>query len=509
MSEATNYSLSLRRTSTGIVGLDTILGGGLFASGHYLIIGPPGAGKTILGNQLCFNHIATGGRAIYVSLLAETNSRLLGHLQPLKFFTPAPIGDALYYLSGSAAVNTDGLDGLLKLLRTETRNRRASLLVIDGTSVFEQSTDQSPWLEFLHALYVSAEINRCTTILLAQTETASHAQQTVADGVIELTVPQFGMRTARELQVHKFRGSSFLEGRHLYTISDEGVIVHPRTEAVLAVPSHVLSSMDGPPPQQAERHNLGIARLDEMMRGGLPVGSTTLLLGTSGTGKTLLGSHFLLTGSHKGQRGLYFGFYETPQQLTRKMTRFGLDMGQAQADGQLEVLWQSPIQDIIDKLAERLLTALERGNVRRLFIDGLAGFQRTIASSERLDLFMAALFTRLREHQVTTICSVELPSLFSTSLDLPTTLEATTALADNIIFLRYVELQAQLYRLISVLKMRESGYDAAIREFRITDKGIDVAATFGSAQAILTGVALPSTALFVQGSHHPQQGENS
>ncbi len=97
MSESINHPPSQQRILAGITGLDAILGGGLFVGSHFLIIGPPGAGKTIMANQLCFQHIATGGHAIYISLLAETNSRLLTHLQHLTFFTPAPIGDTLYY----------------------------------------------------------------------------------------------------------------------------------------------------------------------------------------------------------------------------------------------------------------------------------------------------------------------------------------------------------------------------------------------------------------------------
>jgi circadian clock protein KaiC len=99
----------------------------------------------------------------------------------------------------------------------------------------------------------------------------------------------------------------------------------------------------------------------------------------------------------------------------------------------------------------------------------------------------------LQAREVTTICSVELPALFSPVLELPQAISAIAGLADNLLFLRYVELESQLYRLISILKMRESGYDTAIREFRITDQGIDVATTFASAQAILTGVALPTS----------------
>src|SRR5690242_3588917 len=108
MSESLEQPPGLQRFPTGIAGLDRILGGGLFVGGNYLVMGPPGAGKTILGNQLCFHHLATGGRAIYLSLLAETSSRLLAALAPFTFYRPDPVGDALTYFSGSAFLERDG-----------------------------------------------------------------------------------------------------------------------------------------------------------------------------------------------------------------------------------------------------------------------------------------------------------------------------------------------------------------------------------------------------------------
>jgi circadian clock protein KaiC len=177
----------------------------------------------------------------------------------------------------------------------------------------------------------------------------------------------------------------------------------------------------------------------------------------------------------------------------RKMTRFKLDASRFVAAGQLELLWQPPVQDFLDVLAERLLNAIQRLGVKCLFIDGIGGFQRTVASTDRLDLFLTALFTALRTLDVTTVCSVELPDLFSPTVTLPQTISGTTAMVENILLLRHVELHSQLYRLISIMKMRESGYDPAIREFRITDHGIEVASTFASAEAILTGIARFST----------------
>src|SRR5690242_20297371 len=113
MAEAVVPPRSLRRFPSGIAGLDRILGGGFFVGGHYLVIGPPGAGKTILGNQICFYHISTGGRAIYLSLLAETNSHLLAALESLTFYAPDAISEALFYFSGSAVLEREGLEGLL------------------------------------------------------------------------------------------------------------------------------------------------------------------------------------------------------------------------------------------------------------------------------------------------------------------------------------------------------------------------------------------------------------
>ena len=121
MTAPSNDFSSLERIPSGIAGLDRILYGGFFKGDSYLIVGPPGVGKTILGNQLCFHHVANGGRALYVTLLAETSSRMLAHLRSLTFFTPRLIGNALSYLSGYSVLEQEGLRALMTLLRNEVR----------------------------------------------------------------------------------------------------------------------------------------------------------------------------------------------------------------------------------------------------------------------------------------------------------------------------------------------------------------------------------------------------
>lgn len=484
MNDAPASSTSLKRMSSGIDGLDLILHGGFFRGGIYIVAGDPGAGKTILANQVCFHAVRTGEQVLYITLLAENHSRMFAHLQSLVFFDPVPIGETLHYFSGYGALRNDGLIGLSQFLRQAIRQHHASLVVIDGLEAVVELAESSIALKrFIHELHVYIEAMNCTLLLLAQLNPDESAPlQIMADGVIELQDRQHRLRAVRELSVQKMRGSSYLRGRHLFSIDHRGIVVHPRTEVVLGT-----QSVSGD--EARRRLSTGIARLDEMLEGGLLSHSTTMLLGTAGSGKTILGLHTLAAGARQGEPGLYFGSAERPQRLAEKATRLGLEFDTLIEQGTLEVLWQPTGEDILDVLAERVLAAVQRRHVRRLFIDGIEGFQ-TAAYPDRLPTFFAALLNELSTRNVTTLISVEMPQLFGPTVEFPE--QSVPTNIDNIFFLRYVELHSQLYRLISILKVRDSGYDPAIREFKITDQGLEVAATFESAEAILTGLARPS-----------------
>ena len=145
------------RLPSGIAGLDTILKGGFLKNGVYIVQGTPGAGKTTLGNQIVFSHAAKGGRALYVTLLAETHARMLLHLQSMKFFDPSRIPDAITYISGFQALEEDGLKGLVTLLRREIQAHRASVLVLDGlVAAQERAASDTEFKKFIQALQVQA-----------------------------------------------------------------------------------------------------------------------------------------------------------------------------------------------------------------------------------------------------------------------------------------------------------------------------------------------------------------
>lgn len=495
-SEAGAEREGVPRLVTGVPRLDSILQGGFLRGGMYSLVGPPGSGKTILGNQVCFNHARNGGRAVYVTLLAESHARMLLHMRSLSFFAPELVGPAIRYVSGFAVLEGQGLSGLQELLRKAVREHGATLLVIDGLQAVEAYAETPlSFQKFLRELQAYAGLLECTTLLLTPTSaTRLHAENTMVDGILELSHQLFGPRAVRELTVHKFRGSEYLLGRHEVELGRQGMIIHPRTEV----------QFDRPPEDAGHpriRMPFGIPKLDEMLHGGLLSGSTSTLLGAPGTGKTMLGLQFLAEGARVGQPGVYFGFYETPPRLLEKARNVGIDLESSCRRGLVEIQWQPPLEYNLDSLAERLLERIRERKVERLrlFIDGFAGFRGALVYPDRLGRFFAALTHELRNLDVTTVFAEE-TGLFRSEIELPN--EELAAVVENIILLRYVELRSQLYRLISILKMRESSYDASIREFRIADDGIEVASSFRSAESILTGHAR-----IARGGAPPEQEE--
>ncbi|MCY1081690.1 ATPase domain-containing protein [Archangium lansingense] len=473
------------RIQSGIPRLDFILKGGLKHGGIYALTGPPGSGKTILANQLCSNHIQMQeGRCVYMTLLIESHAKMISHLSTLSFFRPELIPERLYYISGYQQVREGGFSGLMELIRHTLRERRATFFVIDGMESAEQfSTSPQSYREFVHGLQAFTNLLGCTTLLVSNVRERTHVENAVVDGVIELSDKLVGPRALRELTVHKFRGSDYLRGRHEVEITGDGLVIHPRTEIQFSKP-----------PEQAReqriRMGFGLKRLDEMLDGGLPSGSTTALIGAPGTGKTLLGLSFLVEGARQGQHGIYFGFYEPPPRLIEKAEDVGLPLERYVKDGSIQLVWQPPLEHFMDSLAEQLLEKLwaeeneQKRERRRLFIDGAEGFRAAAVYPDRVPRFLSALTNQLRTQDVTTVMTDEL-ELFQSELNLPTPELANVV--ESVLLLRYVELRSQIYRLLSIMKMRESRYDTSLREFRISRDGIDVSDSFESAEAILSG----------------------
>lgn len=468
-----------RRFKTGVRGLDVVLDGGLLRGGTYLLMGLPGTGKTTLATQIAFNHAARGGRVTYVTMLAESHAHMLSNLEGMAFFDATRVGDGVTYVGAYITLRESKLAGVLELIRRSLREDRSDLLIIDGLSTTRAYVGSDVALkEFIAELQILATMSRCTTLMLAnlQRAEANEPEHSMVDGMIELTVCEAARRTFREIQVLKFRGSAHLLGRHDLEITSQGIVVRPCTEEVL--------SLSAAPAGEGSRGvSTGIGQLDAMLDGGLVSGSSTMLLGFTGSGKTTVGAHFLAAGAAAGEPCLYFGFYESPDRFVQSNARMGIDLAPHVESGLVRCVWQPPLRYGLDELAERLLEDIQARGVRRVVIDGVDGFRQAASAPERPIRFLTALVNELRSRDVTAVMTEETLKLFGP--DVEVRIEGMSALVDNIVLLEYVDFGVELRRLATVIKARGSRHESQVRELYITDRGVQVSDSAASAREVL------------------------
>ena len=467
------------RIATGVPGLDIVLSGGFLRRSSTILQGAPGCGKTVLANQIAFHQASQGMRVVYVTLLTETHAALFRHLRSLSFFNAAAVGERVVYLSGFQALR-ESTSALLALLQHEILARRPALLVVDGLLSIQELHGSAALRQFLHELQTTTEAANCTCAMLSANADTPSPEDAVVDFVLYLSEVHLGLRSVRELRVTKSRGSPHIHGQHSFLISADGIRVFPRIEALYRTPSRRIEETSS---LATFEHD----PLDEMLGGGLRTASTTLVLGPTGTGKTLIGLSFLAAGMRRGEHAMHAGFYEAPPRIIASGNHIGLDLQRHVDSGLLHIDWQAPVEISLDLWGHRMLEAVSRHRPKRLFLDGFNALQDSAAYPGRIGAFLTAFLNELRALGVTTLMSAELHPIIGPGVDVP--VAGVSPMVENTILLRYVEVRSHLFRLIAVLKVRGNSHQSAMREFRITSEGLQVAATFESAEAILTGSA--------------------
>lgn len=522
--------------STGFAALDLILGGGLPSGALMLIMGRPGSGKTTLANQMAFAAAREGSTALILTALSESTNKLVEHLRTYSFYDSHMVGRQLHLMSMQPLVG-DGLGHMSREILRMVRDLRADMVILDGFRGMpgvEGATLAAR--EFLYQLGTSLGTLGARFIVTSETDPgdpAFYPEMTTADTILALGYTLVGGAYQRTIEVVKARGAAPMTGLHALTLSDAGATIYPQLEArVLGASPPLLAPPDPrttegserigtltdqdtaylPNPVHAleERAGFDLNVLDGLMRGGINRGTSALIAGSSGTGKTLLALAFILAGVRRGEPGLFLGLREQPDQLLVKADAF--DMGQELRDalrpgGGLTLIRLPAIQLNADIVADLLLREIERTGARRVVVDSVFELEHAVRNSrqpQRLYDFLSALLEALHRRDVTAVFTRETEKALSTTLDFSG--EPLSVLAENIIWLQQVVYRRDVFRVLSVLKMRLSAHDFSLREFRITTpQGIEVLESENSSPGILEGIAQQQGA--VAPTTFPAQGQ--
>jgi circadian clock protein KaiC len=454
------------RVTTGNADADAILGGGFLANSINIIMGAPGTGKTLFAQQLALNNADAKRPVLYFTTLSEPLSKVVTYLQSMSFYDEAKVGSAVLYEDLGNALVTEGPSAVVVQVSEAIKQNSPHVIVIDSfKAVHDLASSVAEMRRMVADLAGLLSAYDTTTFLVGEyeeSEEARYPEFAVADGIIEFARYKETARDERYVRVSKLRGAGYREGLHGFRITDDGLEFFAR-----------LISPEFPPAYTAspDRISTGIAGLDAMLGGGIWAGSSTLLIGPTGCGKTTAAVQFCLAGVRQGEPALYVNFQENPTQLGRLVHSLSGGHVEGLAD-RWHAMYVSPVELQIDSLVGRAFAMVREHRVRRLVIDGVADLLFASRDLYRVHDYLYALSQQLAVSEVTSLFTFE-SGLGAGQTGRVTEELRFSSLTDCIIMLD-LEATDRLRRSMSIRKLRNSAHDLRIVEFEITAAGLQV-----------------------------------
>jgi len=468
-----------KRLSTGIAGLDEILNGGLIPNRSYLVRGGPGSGKTTLGLHFLAAGAEHGEKPLFIMLEEpeahiRSNAEARGFdLSKIDFLDLSPTSEFF------AQVQTYDIFSPAEVEREPTTQK-----IIERVSKLKpQRVFLDPMTQFR---YLAADIyqfrrqvlsflrflvDQGTTVLFTAESSAEAPDddlQFMSDGVIELENTAQG----RRIGVKKFRGTDFRAGSHTMRLTEKGIEVYPRLLPEQYVREFV-----------AEKIPSGIPELDELLNGGLERGTVTIITGPSGAGKTTLGLQFMKEAAGRGERSVVYSFEEEIGIMLHRVESINIPARTMMERGTLAVMKVEPLRWSPDEFAQLVRRHVAAEKARVVMIDSIAGY-RVAVRGEDLTAHLHALTKYLQNMGVVVVLIAEVTDVVG---NFKVTEAGVSYLADNVVFLRYLEIGGELRKAIGVLKKRMSNFERTLREFEITHYGIKVGKPLTELRGILLG----------------------
>jgi circadian clock protein KaiC len=491
------------RCRSGITGLDDILNGGLVSERMYLVDGNPGAGKTTLALQFLLDGARHGERCLYVTL-SETAGELkaaacshgwsLDGIEILELIVDESALQEDTQLTMLHASEVELTETMQKLMAALDRLKPARL-VLDSLSEVRLLAQSS--LRYRRQILALKQIflGRACTVVMLDDRTAEGPDMqlhSIAHGVISLEsmTPVYG-QIRRQLEIRKFRGSHFVSGMHDFSIYRGGITVFPR----LVAADHFVDFMD-------DVLASGIGNLDRLLGGGIDFGTSTLLVGPPGCGKSTIAIRYAVADAERGGHAAVFMFDETKAALLRRCTGIGMQIREGTAPGELALRQVDPAEVSPGEFVALVRQAVEADHARVVIIDSLNGYLNSMPRDNFLTAQLHELLSYLNNRGIATFLVVAQSGYMSQAMSTPVD---ASYLADNVLLLRYFEHGGTLKKAISALKKRTGGHETAIRELHFDRRGIHLGAPLMQLRGILTGVPteLPGFqhALATEGEH--------
>jgi circadian clock protein KaiC len=469
-------------------GLDNVLSGG-FSRGHlFLIEGAPGTGKTTMALQFLMAGACAGEKCLYITLSeteAELRSGAASHgwslddgIEIFELLPPESLLDSDQQQSLLYSSDLE-LGETTKQIFENVERTRPSRVVLDSLSEIRLLAQSSLRYrrQILAIKHYFAKFN--TTVMLLDDLTAELADKTVhsiAHGVVRLEelAPAYGAER-RRVRVTKYRGTKFRGGYHDCTITTGGLNVFPR----LVAAEHRRGFVRG-------QLSSGIGELDQLLGGGIDTGSSTLVLGPAGTGKSLAVIVFVVAAVARGEKAAMFVFDEELGLLYARMKAMGIDLEAMQRSGNLFVDQVDAAELSPGEFAHRVRNRVDEDAIKTVVIDSLNGYQAAMPEENSLILHMHELLQYLNRQGAATFMTVAQHGLVG---DMKAPIDVTY-LADTVILLRYFEAMGRVRRAMSVIKKRTGMHESTIREYRINDRGLTIGAPLDGFQGVLRGVPI-------------------
>jgi circadian clock protein KaiC len=477
---------SAEQAATGVLGLDEVLQGGLSRGHIFLLEGEPGAGKTTIALQFLLEGAKAGENSLYITL-SETEAELRGgaashgwtlgpEISVFELIPPENLLDSKQQQSLLYSSDLE-LGETTQQIFDAVERTKPSRVVLDSLSEIRLLAQSSLRYrrQILAIKHYFARYG--ATVIMLDDLTAEAADKTVhsvAHGVIRLEelAPAYGAER-RRLRVLKYRGRQYRGGYHDFTITTGGVNVFPRLIAAEHVTQFARTQL-----------STGIAEFDTLMGGGIETGSSTLILGPAGTGKSLIVMTFVKAAVARGEKVALFIFDEELGLLFDRMKAMGIDLQSERDKGNIFLHQIDAAELSPGEFAHRVRGTVETQKIKTVVIDSLNGYQAAMPEENSLILHMHELLQYLNRQGASTFMTVAQHGLVG---DMQTPVDVTY-LADSVILLRYFEAMGKVRRALSIIKKRSGFHETTIREFKISDAGLSVGEPLEAFHGVLRGV---------------------